>query len=156
MTPVTINTEHVLRNTTTVFGIALASGAATLATKEIAQRCFGNKNSSKDVLMKNIGALVAGIAVTCSLASRATVMTFPFDQRFHEFHALHLLIITVFDALALKMLYQRQISKFMILGSVGTFFGLPVFAGIDQVGAKILPVAGCLGIITALYPYEKS
>lgn len=147
-----INTGDIIWNTGVTFGVALVSGAATWAVKKIAHRYFGDENHRK-VFLITTGLFMGGTMAT--YASRATVMTFPYDKRFREFHSLHILFTFVFDGIAAVMLYDKKTDKAMILGSVGILFVLTFLAGIDEVGSKILPVAGAMGALVASYPYRK-
>jgi hypothetical protein len=151
MTTARIHTGDLVWNTAMTFGVAIVSGGTTWSVKKLAHRYFGNEN----ILLTHIGACIAGVAVAYGLSSRATVMTFPFDERFRRFHSLHVLFTFVFDGLAAMMFYENKADKAVILGSVGTLFALTFLTGIHQVGRAILPCAGIMGVIAALYPYEK-
>lgn len=87
MTTARIHTGDMIWNTAMIFGVGIVSCAATLAVKKITHRYFGNEN----ILLTHIGAFLAGMTVAYGLSSRATIMTFPFDKRFRDFHSLHVL-----------------------------------------------------------------
>lgn len=145
-----INTGDIVWNTAVIFGVAIVSGAATLAIKKIAHRYFGNEN----FLLTSTGAFIAGMTVAYGLSSRATIMIFPFDKRFRDFHSLHVLFTFGFDGLAAMMLYEKS-DKAMIFGLVGTLFALTFLSGIDEVGSNVLPFAGAVGAMAGIYPYRK-
>lgn len=146
-----INTGDIIWNTGMTFGVGIVSCATTWAVKKIAHRYFGNEN----ILLTSIGAFFAGMTIVYGLSSRVTLVTFPFDKRFRDFHSLHVLLTFGFDGLAAMMLWEKKTDKAMILGSVGTLFALTFLAGNDQVGQQMLPFAGTMGVIAGVYPYGE-
>lgn len=151
MTAVRIHTEDMVWNTTMTFGCALVGGATGWVTLKIARHYF-NKPTLSNILGFIASTYIPIFAVSY-LASRAKIMTFPFDQRFRGFHSLHPLLSVGLLMLSVKVYDKKRERMSVICTLTAIVFLMSIATGIEGKGPGALSLAtGTVGTMAAVMP----
>jgi hypothetical protein len=156
MSSTRIHFRDVMWNTAWTFGVTFASGATTWAILKFADHYWGRpKNTFTAIIARALDAALPGVAVGYALASRATIITFPSDQRFRTAYSLNVLGCAAFWTAALKMLFNNKNDKAMFFTSVGATFALSFLCGLHQEGSGALITYSYFGPLSAYCIYEN-
>ncbi|MBS0649411.1 MAG: hypothetical protein JSS10_09355 [Verrucomicrobia bacterium] len=149
-----IHFRDVMWNTAWTFGVTFASGATTWAILKFADHYGGKpKNTFTAIISRALVAALPGVAVGYFLASRATILSFPYDQRVRTAYSLNVLGCFAFCTAAIKMFFDKKNDKAMFCMSVGTSFAFSFLCGLQQEGSGVLKTCSYWGPLSAYCLY---
>lgn len=146
---VSLNVQNVLRNTALTFGIATAAAVVTVSVNKAFHSWFGTRQSIKSgpsVLISE-AAITLGGAVTYSLASRTTLVSFPLDFIFVKYHCLHILFGAYLGVSGALICSKETLNGALGYGALAALLGLSTNAAGSHYS---LYAAGAVGVAAGL------